>query len=204
MKLAQNCDYYALGVSIPILDAVHDCHTAANYGAFGQALIAANTPELNQTFAEIANRMAALRDDLSWYFQHLNKYQPHEDCYRQYLSDQQTVISGAQELQKYLAGEANSFRTFCALNRCLDATERLVDSIDSKTGDCRVLYIVNQGYAPAAFFEGWLDQINSKGGYIYALANLGVTVQSAFQEKTGKGSLPLSLIFLFDSVQRSF
>jgi hypothetical protein len=43
-------------------------------GAFGDALISANTVELNGTYTDITDKMFKISGDIAWYFEHLNKY----------------------------------------------------------------------------------------------------------------------------------
>ena len=50
---------------------------------------------------------------------------------------------------------------------------------------------------PAGYFQGWADELNSKGGFTLALANLGMTIQSAYLNLTAQPQVAQSLISEF-------
>jgi len=43
-----------------------------------------------------------------------------------------------------------------------------------------MLEMLYSGFVYGGYFQGWLDQITSKGGYLVTITNMAITVESAY------------------------
>jgi len=70
----------------------------------------------------------------------------------------------------------------CDNGKCNDATAAMLGSLTGNSGlfGCDMLDILYSGDVKAGYYQGWRDNVTTKGAYLLSLANVGVVIQSAF------------------------
>lgn len=104
-------------------------------------------------------------------------------------------MTAANSLHEYLQGLTTKDQFTALCEGCSEATQHLLDSLNGQI-DCDALQLLNEGYIQGGYFAGWADEINSKGGYILTLANLGITVQSAYVAFNGGNYTDVDWLFV--------
>lgn len=84
--------------------------------------------------------MINIFDDFTYYLNKLLGFTDHSTCYQQLLEDSGVILTAAEMLAQYKAGNVTvgDFTSLCKDKQCYDATSRLLDSLQGNktTGDC--------------------------------------------------------------------
>jgi len=110
---------------------------------------------------------------LDWYFDQFLSFAGKP----QLTESKEIIFEAAKDLSLLLQNNTNNFLDVCGEDRCLNATE---DILSLMSGQDDLIDCLYQGVPSAGYFRGWSDQILSKAGYLLMIANLGLTVQSAY------------------------
>lgn len=94
----------------------------------------------------------------------------------------------AQYLNVPDAGSKQNFINACnsvnGLSICEIAARNLYQYVANLDPTCQMMTSLYNGYVPGGYFQGWRDQVATKGAYLLTLANLGLTATSAWTTVT--------------------
>lgn len=146
---------------------------------------------------------------MEYYFKKVLAAVDQDTCYSQYAEYELTITQAVKLYNLYLVNRESdladlykqAFMDECANGACQNATAALLGALTGNSGlfGCDMLNILYYGDVKNGYYQGWRDNVTTKGAYLLSLANMGVVVQSAFLTlETGSSSAYTVVSSLFD------